>query len=119
MTKRTLYLVTYDRGTYDTTGKVKPYHWSYFIQLELEGGKNKGIAHQLRGYPGTFYYRGPESVDLMKSGSLKEELEIGEVKESKFNRVHDILKNIPIDKSESSGWNCQDWALAGFEVLTA
>ncbi|KFH41724.1 hypothetical protein ACRE_075540 [Hapsidospora chrysogenum ATCC 11550] len=46
----------------------------------------------------------------MTKRTLYLELEIGEVGESKFNRVHDILKNIPIDKSESSGWNCQDWA---------
>lgn len=43
-------------------------------------------------------------VDLNKSGSHKEELEIGEVNES----VREILKEIRIDKVESSGWNCQD-----------
>jgi hypothetical protein len=33
--------------------------------------------------PGAFYYNGPEEVDLAKSGSLKEELLIGEVPEDK------------------------------------
>ncbi|BDD61521.1 hypothetical protein MAP00_006563 [Monascus purpureus] len=48
--------------------------------------------------PGAFYYMGPEEVDLAKSRSLKEEL---------LNTV------------ESSGWNCQDWALEGLEKLRA
>ncbi|CAG9994448.1 unnamed protein product [Clonostachys byssicola] len=117
MAKRTLYLVTYDRGTYPTTGKVKPYHWSYFIQTDLRGNKNLGIAHQLRGMPGGFYYPGPEQLDLVKSGSPKEELEIGEVDDSNLKRVHEILSSVRIETSESSGWNCQDWSLAGFEML--
>lgn len=77
MSKPTLYLVTYDRGKYATTGETKPYYCLYFIQLEIIGAQNKGIAHQLCGMPGGFYYRGPEEVDLAKSGSCKEELEIG------------------------------------------
>jgi hypothetical protein len=117
MPNYTLYLVTYDRGKYSTTGKTKPYHWSYFIQVEVRGRKNLGIAHQLRGMPGGFYYKGPEQVDLAKSGSLKEELEVGEVDESMLNRVHEILSDVRIDTVESSGWNCQDWALDGFERL--
>lgn len=117
ITKCTLYLVTYDRGTYSTTGKVKPYHWSYFIEVKIDGPKRLGIAHQLRGMPGAFYYRGPEEVDLAKSGSLKEELEVGEVDESSFDKIHEILKDLEIDTSESSGWNCQNWALNGLEKL--
>ncbi|KAJ9130692.1 hypothetical protein NKR23_g12089 [Pleurostoma richardsiae] len=117
MTKRTLYLVTYDRGTYATTGKVKPYHWSFFVQLEVRGAQNLGIAHQLRGMPGAFYYKGPEEVDLAKSGSRKEELELGEVDDSELGRVHEILSQVRIDTVESSGWNCQDWALDGLERL--
>ncbi|KAI8634260.1 hypothetical protein F5Y19DRAFT_206524 [Xylariaceae sp. FL1651] len=119
MAKRTLYLVTYDRGTYSTTGKVKPYHWSYFIRTEVSGSKYLGIEHQLRGMPGAFYYMGPELVDLNKSDSRKEELEVGEIDESALPKVHDILKQLRIDKVESSGWNCQDWTLDGFEKLKA
>ncbi|KAK3940147.1 hypothetical protein QBC46DRAFT_386097 [Diplogelasinospora grovesii] len=99
------------------TGKTKPYHWSYFIQVKFEGSKNLGIAHQLRGMPGAFYYKGPEEVDLAKSGSRKEQVEIGEVDDSKLDRVHEILKGVRIDTVESSGWNCQNWALDGFEKL--
>jgi len=117
MTKYVFYIVTYDRGVYATTGKVKPYHWSYFVQIEASQGRNLGIAHQLRGMPGNFYYKGPEQVDLNKSGSRKEELEVGEVEESKLDRIHEILKEILIDGSESSGWNCQNWALDGLEKL--
>ncbi|KAI1167541.1 hypothetical protein F5B18DRAFT_444448 [Nemania serpens] len=119
MAKYTFYLVTYDRGTYSTTGKVKPYHWCYFIQTEINGRKNLGIAHQLRGMPGAFYYTGPEMVDLNISGSPKEELEIGEVNESVLSKIHEILKEVRIDKVESSGWNCQDWTLDGFDKLKA
>jgi hypothetical protein len=67
--------------------------------------------------PGGFYYRGPEHVDLAKSGSLREELEIGEVDDLNLGRVHEILSSVRIEMSESSGWNCQDWALDGFEML--
>ncbi|GJN80293.1 hypothetical protein VFPFJ_01553 [Purpureocillium lilacinum] len=119
MAKHTIYLVTYDRGTNSVTDKINPYHWAYFIQVELTSGENMGIAHQLRGMPGSFYYKGPEKVDLSKSGRLKEELEVGEVGSSKIQRVHDILKTVRIDKVESSGWNCQDWALEGFDLLKA
>jgi hypothetical protein len=58
--KHTLYIVTYERGVYVASGKVKPYYWSYFIQIEAKQGQNFGIAHQLRGMPGNFYYKGPE-----------------------------------------------------------
>lgn len=62
---------------------------------------------------------GPEEVDLAKSRSLKEELLIGEVDESKLSLVHQRLKDCRIDTVESSGWNCQDWALEGLEKLRA
>lgn len=103
-----LYFVTYSRGTYLNTGILKPYHWSFFVQKELTGTKNLGIAYQLRGMPGAFYYSGPEDVDLNKSGSLKEELQIGEVDSPKLDLVHQRLKECRIDTVESSGWNCQD-----------
>ncbi|KAK3940422.1 hypothetical protein QBC46DRAFT_288348 [Diplogelasinospora grovesii] len=118
MAKHSLYLVTYDRGTYHT-GKVKPYHWSYFIQINLSGGKNAGIEHQLRGMPGNFYYPGPEDVDLstIDPSAFKQQLEIGEVEDAKLDRTHQILKEIQIDPVESSGWNCQNWSLEGFGKL--
>jgi hypothetical protein len=115
----TLYLVTYDRGTYLNTGKQKPYHWSFFVQKEINSTMNLGIAHQLRGMPGAFYYKGPEEVDINKSGSLKEQLQIGEVDAAKLDLVHQRLKECRIDDVESSGWNCQDWALEGLEKLGA
>ena len=115
----TLYLVTYNRGTYLNTGTPKPYHWSFFIQKELKDSTNLGIAHQLRGMPGGYYYKGPEDVDLYKSGSRKEEFEIGEVPAAKLDMVHRLLKECRIDTVESSGWNCQDWALEGLEKLRA
>jgi hypothetical protein len=55
MAKRTPYLITYDTGTYATIAKAKPYHWSFLIQKD-QGGQNLGIAHQLRGIPGTTIY---------------------------------------------------------------
>ncbi|CAK7263821.1 hypothetical protein SEPCBS57363_000750 [Sporothrix epigloea] len=119
MAKHTLYLVTYDRGVYSTTGKTKPYHWLFFIQVNFGGEKNQGIVHQLRGMPGGFYYRGPEDLDLNKSGTLKEQLEVGEVDDSRLSRVHDILKDVRIETNESSTWNCQNWTLDGFEKLKA
>ena len=46
---------------------------------------------------GAFYYDGPEKVGLARSGSLKEELEVGEVDESKLDRVHEILNQVRIE----------------------
>jgi hypothetical protein len=115
----TLYLITYDRGTYLKTGTPKPYHWSFFIQRELKGTTNLGIEYQLRGMPGAFYYPGPEDVNLTKSASVKEELQIGEVVAAKLDLVHQRLKECRIETVESSGWNCQDWTLEGLEKLRA
>ncbi|KGQ02116.1 hypothetical protein PAAG_11067 [Paracoccidioides lutzii Pb01] len=112
-----LYLVTYDRGTYLNTSIPKPYHWSFFVQKEIKGKVRQGIAYQLRGIPGAFHYDGPEEVDLGHSGSLKEELLIGEGPEDKFEMIHQRLKECKIDSVESSSWNCPDWALEGFEKL--
>ncbi len=42
---------------------------------------------------------------------------VGEVDDADLDRVHEILKSVWIDKSESSGWNCQDWSLDGFAML--
>lgn len=54
----TLYLVTYDGGPYLDTSVSKSYHWSFFVQKEIKGIRNLGIAHQLRGMPGAFYKQG-------------------------------------------------------------
>lgn len=116
MAKHTLWIVTYSRGTY-YTNEIKPYHWSFFIETETQGIQRLGIAHQIRGMPGAFRYQGPEKVDLKKSQNRKEELEIGEVDDSKLDEIHNILKEVPIDNVESSGWNCQDWALDGMVKL--
>jgi hypothetical protein len=115
----TLYLVTYDRGRHPLTDKILPRHWSFFVQVEVDGEKNLGIAHQLRGMPGNFRYNGPEEVDLNKSSSLKTELQIGEVDAARLDSLYNCLKECRIDQSESSGWNCQDWALDGLEKLKA
>jgi len=48
---------------------------------------------------------------------MKEDIRIGEVDEAHLDTIEKILKDIPIDKSESSGWNCQSWSLEGFERL--
>jgi len=42
---------------------------------------------------------------------------VGEVDASSFDKIHEILKDLEIDTSESSGWNCQNWALNGLEKL--
>lgn len=34
-----------------------------------------------------------------------------------MTRVHEILKDVKIDTTESSRWNGQDWALDGLEKL--
>ncbi|BDD60318.1 hypothetical protein MPDQ_004700 [Monascus purpureus] len=69
--------------------------------------------------PGVFYYVGPEEIDLAKFSSLKDELLIEEVDESKLSLVHQHLKECRIDTVELSGWNCQGWALEGLEKLRA
>jgi hypothetical protein len=63
--------------------------------------------------------KGPEDADLNKPGSLKEELQIGEVDAAKLDSVHKLLKECSIDNIESSGWSCQDWALERLEKLRA
>lgn len=67
--------------------------------------------------PGAFYYPGPEESDLSKSDPPREQLEIGEIDESDIQRVHEVFLGLVIDCCESSGWNCQNWSLAGLEHL--
>lgn len=116
MAKYTLYIFTYDRERYHT-GEVKPYHWSFFIEKESVGSSRLGIEHQLRGMPGSFYYPGPENVELEKLQPRKNELDVGQLDSSELAEIHDILKLIRIDKVESSGWNCQDWTLDAMAKL--
>jgi hypothetical protein len=92
-----------------------PYHWSYFIKTAPD--ESRGIAHQLRGMPGGFHYPGPEGLDLTTSEPPRDILELGEIDESKLDRIHGILKDLRIETSESSGWNCQNWALSGLDRL--
>ena len=110
--QHTLYLLTYGRCHY-FTGQTKSHHWAYFTQLEVKDGENKGTTHYLRGMPGCFHYDGPEDIYPSKSGSPKEQLEIGEVDSSKLARIYDFLKGIEIEIVEPFGWNCQDWTLDG------
>ncbi|KAF1824366.1 uncharacterized protein K489DRAFT_378776 [Dissoconium aciculare CBS 342.82] len=120
MAKLPIYLVTYDRGTYDLTGQTRPYHWSYFIQLpgSSTGQQRPGIAHQLRGMPGSFHYPGPEALDLSKTlPAPNQELEIGEIDADELDRVHEILAMVSIDLGESTKWNCQNWSLEGLERM--
>lgn len=117
MPKHPLYVAAYDRGTHGLHNTIQPYHWSFFIQLRIEGTDNIGVAHQLRGMPGGFYYPGPEDTDLWRSERPKHELEIGEVETSQLEEFHDILARVPIEKNESSRWNCQDWTLDGLISL--
>lgn len=119
MSNSPIYLVTYDRGIYDLTGEIKPYHWSFFYERSRDGPRRRGIALQLHGMPGGFYYVGPEELDLAGTGPVKEQLEIGEATEDGVGRIHEMLSMIPIVKDESSKWNCQDWALEGLERMTA
>lgn len=114
-----LYLVTYSRGRHGLTNAVQPYHWLFFIQAKIVGGKKIGITHQLRGMPGGFYYPGPEEIDFDASQIKREEVEIGQVPVDKLDKVHELLKEIRIEKSETLRWNCQDWSLAGLDKLRA
>lgn len=114
MPKHPLYIVTYDRGNHPVNNKVNPYHWAYFIQVNIDGQRRLGVTHQLHGMPGNFYYQGPEDADL---GPIKEELVLGEIDSSDMAKVHDILRGVKIDQTEHSGWNCQSWTLEGLEGL--
>lgn len=113
MPKHTVYLLAFDRGTHPLTGKVKPYHWMYFVQTEVRDGKPWSHVFQLRGMPGGFYYPGPETMNpAAELGEPLEKLEIGEVDASSPLDIHEVMKEIRIVEDEASSGNCQDWALA-------
>ena len=114
----TLSIATYYRGTHWQTGKIKPYHWSFFIYTGPKDDPSApGVVHQLHGMPGAFYYVGPENVSLRRSTARKLTLDVGEVPENKLNRITEILEQVNVVKDESSPWNCQDWSLEGLEKL--
>lgn len=119
MAKYMIYIVTYNRGVDWKTGEVRPFHWAIFIQTDATNGKNEGIAHQLCGMAGGYYYPGPETIDLNKSAKAKQEMEIGEIDDTKLTEIWACLKEVNEEKNESSPWNCQDWALEGVEKLRA
>ncbi|KAK4238614.1 hypothetical protein C8A03DRAFT_14946, partial [Achaetomium macrosporum] len=114
-------------GTYPLTGKTKPCHWAYFLETDSRGQQPKGIIFQLRGMPRGFYYPGPErEMNVTQEGEpprggggLREKLEVGEVDgaEGVLDRIHEVMSEVEVAQDESSGWNCQNWALAGFEML--
>lgn len=120
-----IYFVTYNRSFYTAgpkAGKQKPFHWPFFIPTGRKLGRNPGIAFQLRGMPGDFYYGGPEMIDdLDKSSSKEAELQIGEITtqdvEKAKKAVDNVLKRVGIKQDESSHWNCQNWALMGSKKL--
>lgn len=115
-----IHLVTYDRGK-DYKGQTKPYHWEFLFETGKPGSGN-GIAHQLHGMPGAFYYSGPEPVDIWASENsthalIKSTLEIGQISREELDGLEELLRAIPITRDEASEWNCQSWggeALAMF-----
>ncbi|KAI5803876.1 hypothetical protein EDC01DRAFT_476687 [Geopyxis carbonaria] len=106
MSSHSLIIAAYHRGHHWQTNKPKPYHWSFFIFTNPT--TLSGIAHQLHGMPGNFWYDGPESVDL---GSTCSKVDVGSVQSTKLERFTEICREVPIDQGESSGWNCQSWTL--------
>jgi len=61
-----LSLVTYDRGArWDNATRKKLYHWDFFLKTK----GTQGLAFQLCGMPGAFYYSREEHVDLDSSAS--------------------------------------------------
>ncbi|KAK4247255.1 hypothetical protein C7999DRAFT_32337 [Corynascus novoguineensis] len=129
MPKLILYLVTYDRGLHPFTGRVKPYHWAYFLETAPHSSGAPGTIFQLRGMPGGFHYRGPERLVVSQDGGpgeLKDKLEVGEVEVVGDNAndvqeaivgIHEALREVEIITDESVAWNCQNWSLRGFERL--
>lgn len=112
-----LYVCTYNRGTYPN-GVKKPYHWSFLI---ITGpGPNQGVAHQVHGMPGGFYYNGPEPVgDYTKSTTKVDIVEIGAIPIASLPLVKGVLDTVVIVKDEASDWNCQDWSKEAFAQMKA
>ena len=103
--------ITY-RGQDWKSDEIKPCHWAFFLHTgDKLDPKSPGIVHQLRGMPGGFYYRGPKTASLNRSTACKQTLEIGEVSESKLEKVTELLRIVDIFKDKISAWNCQDWSL--------
>jgi hypothetical protein len=127
MTKLTLFIMTYNCGAHPLTGETKPYHWAYFLDTNPRLPDAPGIIFQLRGMPGGFHYPGPENLKATQDdgpGELTDQLEVGEVEvdgsagtQRAVDKIDGILKGVRVVKDESAAWNCQNWALDGFELL--
>ena len=116
MSSYPLFIVTYDRGErWDDSTKKKPFHWAFFLKTGSTAGE--GLAFQLRGMPGAFYYSGEERVNINSSGSKIGELEIGAIPVSKYDRFKQLLAAGPVNNVQSSNWNCQDWSLSVLDWL--
>jgi hypothetical protein len=68
-----LLLCTYDRGAdpFDSA-KKKPFNWAFILVTDVPN--RKGLAFQLRGMPGEFYYSGEEQVRIDGSNRKNNEL---------------------------------------------
>jgi hypothetical protein len=100
--------------------KIPSFFQQFFIHTgDKHDPQSPGIAHQLRGMPGGFYYRGPEAASLKRSTALKETLEIGQVPNNKLDRITELFRSVEIVKDETSTWNCQDWSLDALMTLQA
>ncbi|KAK4032342.1 hypothetical protein C8A01DRAFT_41222 [Parachaetomium inaequale] len=116
MPKHTLYIAKRS----PTTGPT-------FFEADSHLPDAPGIIFQLRGMPGGFYYPGPENLGATQDGGpgeLRDKLEAGEVgvdesagTQAAVDKIDGILKGVDVVKDESAAWNCQNWALEGFELL--
>jgi hypothetical protein len=73
-----LLLCTYDRGAepFDPS-KKKPFHWAFLVVTDA--ANRTGLAFQLRGMRGAYYYSEEEEVRIDGSNRKNNELEIGAV----------------------------------------
>lgn len=67
--------------------------------------------------PGGFHNQEEENVDLKKSSSIKEVLEVGAIPAGKIAQFKQILDSVGTDNNESTKWNCQNWSLEALSLL--
>lgn len=87
-------------------------HWAIFID-----GPNEKALLQVKGSDGRFRYE-PETEDVRQSPTLVELIHLCDVDDAKASTIKALASGVNL-KSESPGWNCQDYVLDLLGILEA
>lgn len=86
-------------------------HWCLYT-VDDDGD---GRVFEALGSTGHKFKYHTRDVDIAKSATLSETVEIGRIEADVWPEVPDLLKAVPMSKKQ--GWNCQNWVMEAIAAL--